>query len=52
MSERREIRWPVHVLERIERLAAEAPPLTPHQQAVIRAACTPPRPAPKKVKAA
>ena len=41
--ERREIRWPAHVLEHIERLAAEAPPLTPRQQAIIRAACTKPR---------
>ena len=49
--DRREIRWPAHVLEHIERLAAEAPPFTPRQEAIIRAACTKPRiakPAPKR----
>lgn len=41
MAEKK-IVWPAHVMERIHRFVAEAPPLNPDQQATIRWACTTP----------
>lgn len=40
MSRRERTKFPPDVMERIRQIAADAPPLSPDQQAIIRAAAT------------
>lgn len=47
-TDHREIKVPPAALEYRRRLVEQAPPLTPRQQQIIRAACTKPKPRPKK----
>ena len=50
MPDHRDVRFPPAALEYRRRLVAQAPPPTPRQEAIIRAACTKPRIPAKKAR--